>query len=1194
MKHLSICVASRVVFPLTVLLWLSAAAAAAAGPQERMSISLDTSAWQLSGCEFGEGEKAGLASKPGSPFRTITVMVPNDVQLTEFVKDPLGQSPDLVSVNKMEWWYTKEFATPAGAGRMVRLVFDGVDYFADVWLNGVKLGSHEGAYTRFEFDVTDRLSKTGNNFLAVRVTSPWKVAGRSHYEFMKGEYEENWDALPGPGQVVFPLGLHRPVRLELTAPTRIDEVHVWTTGVSEGTAGVRAAVHIVSGGGPSNIAASPIAPSPASQGQSMAGTVEVTLLSENFKGAPLRLPPREFSIDGASKRSVDVDFTAAIGDAHLWWTWDLGAQNLYRAQVLIRDSHGAVIDSTSTIFGIRTLERDSNYQYRLNGRPILSRGANYAMSQLYPASLDRWTYEKDLRLARNAGMNTLLNYTVIGTEDFYNLADQLGILIFEELPFNQEGPIDAVNKEYPRKQAYLNWAAAETGQLVRQLRNHPSIGVWSPVSEVTKNGHDIAVDWDARVVAAADGYREFLKLIEDVVTKEDPQTLYHPSYCDFGEEHYWNGGLRSNSTYDQHRDASTWFVSEYGMMALYPLEDAARVTDLSKLWGPDPQDRSSLRPAFRQKEFSYVHPWQNDGIDMLSSAIASNVTRDVRSLRDYVNASQIYQSFIYQYAGDSYRRKLFNPINGIRSWMFKSFHPLPIGGFGVIDAFDTPLPAYYAQKRTFQPVTLSFAVNYPMESLPGGSTIDVPVWLSNAPQRALSGVVVDYTLYNLKGKVLQSGKLSGAVAGGQAAQVGVASLQLPAEAGVYVLRGHARQHGQDVSQMASASTFLKVSAPATHQALRVLVIGTPDWALPVSDYLRGFGARVTVAVDELTVVRPPHFPATAAEIERDYDVIWLTGYDTYWREAPGSLAPVLLQAVKNGVTFVHTGSLGSYHGGAVKTAALDLTPLAELLPVAVEHQNDLYLTPTFHTGKQLNGLSSQETLHVAATATAPQWLRTLPWDTHAPENFHMLAAKAGSEVLLQLDELPLLVTGRYGKGRTIAYLGFSPRGVPGPDYEPIIVDRAIRESAEGRLFAMVSASLLALASGQPPPMPVAQAIEDRARPLYEQLLAAEPGPAPKVTSRWRTDAEGKAHGHVHIENGKQFNLGLRVRLTGKGVESGQQLPLWSDQYFDLLPNESADAEVVIWSQTGAVAQPVSVVAEGLDGTQTPGSMARAQ
>jgi len=109
----------------------------------RISVSLDGNGWALVGCPFG--------SKP--------VSGPNDVQRSPFVSNPLGQSPDVTDVNAKEWWYTCSFPMPPVAkGHQVRLVFDGVDYFAEVWLNGSRLGSHESAYTAFDFDVTDRLS----------------------------------------------------------------------------------------------------------------------------------------------------------------------------------------------------------------------------------------------------------------------------------------------------------------------------------------------------------------------------------------------------------------------------------------------------------------------------------------------------------------------------------------------------------------------------------------------------------------------------------------------------------------------------------------------------------------------------------------------------------------------------------------------------------------------------------------------------------------------------------------------------------------------------------------------------------------------------------------------------------------------------------------------------------------------------
>ena len=191
---------------------------------------------------------------------------------------------------------------------------------------------------------------------------------------------------------------------------------------------------------------------------------------------------------GQPGESQGIELAAQVKQPKLWWTWDQGPQNLYTAEASLVDGKGLVIDRLSATFGIRTLERDDNMLYKLNGRPVFFRGAWFAMSKLYPATTDRWTYEKDLRLARHANMNHLVNYTVVEKEDFYDLADRLGILLFIELPFNQEGPEDAVNKNYPRRDEFIRWSSEEVAKIVRSLANHPSVGVWSALSEVTENG----------------------------------------------------------------------------------------------------------------------------------------------------------------------------------------------------------------------------------------------------------------------------------------------------------------------------------------------------------------------------------------------------------------------------------------------------------------------------------------------------------------------------------------------------------------------------------------------------------------------------------------------------------------------------------------------------------------------------------
>jgi beta-mannosidase len=1151
----------------------------------RAFLSLDGSGWKLVGLQPGEGEKLRVYRPVPNQLHLISTKVPNDVQTAIGLRDPYGQGPEIVDINKKEWWYLRSFPPPkVGPGRQARLVFDGVDYFADVWLNGEKLGSHEGAYTRFWFDVTGRLQRQGENFLAVRVTSPWKVAGRSHYEFMKGEFDEWWDALPGPGQVVFPLGLHRSVRLEITSATRLEELQVATTALRDQTADLKLRVTVSNGAPLRN------------------GTLRLLIRPKNFAGPALDLPSRSIAFSGQPGESQIIELAAQVDQPKLWWTWDQGPQNLYTAEATLVDGKGVVIDCLSAAFGIRTLERDSDILYKLNGRPVFLRGAWLPMSKLYPGDTDRWTYEKDLRLARHANMNHLVNYTVVEKEDFYDLADQFGILLFIEVPFNQEGPEDAVNKNYPRRDEFIRWSSEEVAKIVRSLANHPSVGVWSAVSEVTEDGSDFTTAWDPRIVEAADGYDVFVKKMEEVVKQNDPDALYFRSYCDFGERHFWNGAFFNGSTYDQQFEAQAGFVSEYGALALFPLEEVRQVLDPEELWEQGPGQYSSLALPVNIKKISYAHPWQYFGLDFLTGTLAANVDRHVRSFRDYVSDSQVYQAFLYGYSADAFRRKLFAPINGVRSWMFKSFPEKPVGGFGVIDAFDTPTMGYYAQRRTFAPVNMNYAIRYALESVPAGSSWKVPVWISNATNEGVP-LTIECILYDLKGQRLLESHVQTFVPARQAQEVLTLDWRLPEEPGIYLLRGDAKQGPNEV---ANAEMYVKVAPRATRKLLRVLVVGTPEWAQPVADYLTNLGASVTRVIYEPTVIRGPEnpFPASPEELRQNHAVIWLAGFDDYWREAPEGVTQAIVEAVESGVTFIHSGSWGSFHGGSERAAALDLTPLAQLLPVEVQHDNDVVPKTSYRTGNEINAPPPSWPGHIVASDTAPQWLRDVDFtglvsageskDSSSPGlGFHLLNPRPEAAVLLYMGGHPLLVSGHYGKGRTLAYLGFSPEGparrggggagsMSVRDRQPTIVDRAIRSSAEGRLFTIVAASLLALASGEDPPVPVKELLETRATPLYETLKNAPRPGWPNVSLSWTREGEGHIQARIRIENkSTQFFRGFRLRFEGPDFLSGRVLTLWSNQYFDLLPGEGVEASVALIGRDHRPLQNISLVGEAI-------------
>ncbi len=1114
----------------------------------RTTVALDGPFWQLAGMEPGTGEALGVPNQLPSGRHFDPVFVPNDVQLTA-LKDPYGQGPEVARINQQEWWYVRSFTSPEyKPDRQVRLIFDGVDYFAGVWLNGHKLGEHEGAFTRFEFDVTDLLRPSGNNYLAVRVTAPWKVPGRSHFEFMKGEFAETWDALPGPSQRVYPLGLHRSVHLEVSDYTRVADLQVFTSalGVKQATLSLQVRI--------------------ASATTSKAVQLRVSIQPENFAGETLDLPVHTAT---AAKRE---EWTVNVPEPHLWWTWDQGSQNLYRANARLYDANGQILDEYSTVFGIRTVERDENLNYKLNGRPVFLRGSWYSMATLYPAAADRWIYEKDLRLLRNANANHLLNYTTVERDEFYDLADQLGILLFMELPFNQTGPEDALDPRYPRRDDFMRWALVESGQIVRTLANHPSIAVWSAISETSNNGTDYATSSDPRIVAAADGYRMFVESMEKVIKANDPDSIYHKSYCDFGEQHFWSAGLALGG-YDLHFDDSKGFISEYGGMGFFPFESIKRIISPATLWRKDTPTWSDMQMPVDPRKFSYLSGWAYDGMDLLASYIGAFVNRKPASFEAYINCSQLYQALLLDYPGDVYRRKLFAPIGGIRTWHFKDFVQKPISGFGLIDTFSTPKLAYYSAKRTWAPLSMSYAVRYTLESVPAGSMLKLPVWISNATNQALR-LKIQTEVFDLNGSHLLDVNKSSAIDERHAAQVFEVEWKVPDRAGIYVVRGRAQA---DTGEIARAEMYIKVATPSSKKATRVLLVGTPEWTRPLADYLVSLGAEVTQAnrSSQITTIQPKdNFPQSLEELRRAYDVIWLTGFNTYWLAAPEKWSNLISQAVEAGMPLVHSGGLASFHGGGGNAAALELTPIGKLLPVEVQAENDFWPKHLTKLPFPISSGKPDDAVTLRVTEQAPPWLKTEDFAGLAPQGQNVLALRSGAITLIESDGHPLLVTGRHGAARTVAYLGASPSG------EDVVVDRAVR-SDQGRLSFLMTAALLHLATGTEPAEPLMDLVESRERPLYEALMNTSTKALPEVSAAW-TENKNVRTARVHIHNGSAFTYGFRLRLDGDSFTAGDAIALWDDQFFNLMPGEERDCKVEIRTRTGSPSGTFRMIGEAMN------------
>jgi hypothetical protein len=294
------------------------------------------------------------------------INVPSPWQADERFRDLIGEA-----------WYQREFEIPADwlrSGRVLVLGFGAVDYYAEVWLNGVRVGAHEGGYLPFELDITDA-AHPGMNTLTVRVDDPLE-----HFaEIPHGK--QSWYGLLS--------GIWQPVWVESRAATHIQHVKI-TTGAQE-------------------------------------VNVDVTLNGELTDVITFKLLAPDGDL--AVWASTHKPHTSLHVEQPLLWSPD--EPNLYTLKVAI----GTGVDEVIETFGFRTIEaRDG--RILLNGRPIYLRGAldqdYYPELICTPPSLEY--IEHEFRKAREMGLNCLRVHIKIADPRYYTAADKVGLLIWTELP----------------------------------------------------------------------------------------------------------------------------------------------------------------------------------------------------------------------------------------------------------------------------------------------------------------------------------------------------------------------------------------------------------------------------------------------------------------------------------------------------------------------------------------------------------------------------------------------------------------------------------------------------------------------------------------------------------------------------------------------------------------------------------------
>ena len=440
-------------------------------------LSLDGS-WKLLGVEKGEGEAQKLFEPSTDDSTWQTVQVPGSVH-TQILKYPAYYTHDAEWISFKEWWYRRHFRLPASMkGKRLRLQFDATDYYADIWLNGKRLGRHEGYIDPYEFEVTNQLNFDADNVLTVRVWTPVDYYWRHRPYTIKGSY----GAVDQKPDNITAVGITRGVRLVANHSIVIDTVTTRPSLNPDGSAEV---------------------------------DIEVVIKAERLRGLlELSLAPRNFS--GGERLNATIDLSRAgdpamrrfhvrlhLDKPRLWWTWDHGTPNLYTlsARVLV---DGRLSDSRTHAVGIREIEK-VGWVFYLNGRRIYIRGTNSYYLELFMSEMNRKKYERDIDLMKSMNVNMIRLHCHFQNPEFYDRCDELGILVWQ----------DFLEAWYPHDTEFAIQAARLYDAHIRMVRNHPSVAIWATSDEedlenyrvLTKHlaGRLFANDHERRAVVRSTG-----------------------------------------------------------------------------------------------------------------------------------------------------------------------------------------------------------------------------------------------------------------------------------------------------------------------------------------------------------------------------------------------------------------------------------------------------------------------------------------------------------------------------------------------------------------------------------------------------------------------------------------------------------------------------------------------------------------
>ena len=701
------------------------------------------------------------------------------------------------SLCRKEWWYRLPLKMPEeAAGKKIWLLFNGINYKADIWLNGKLLGRIAGAFQRGEYDATNFINLQKKNILAVHIFPPLNPGipqeelpgagqgpngGQLCLDGPTFISSEGWDWVPGIRDRN--IGIWQDVRLRLTDVVTISDPQVITDLPLPDTTSVAITVIAIIRNH-----------SKKSQKVTVTGRIEHLEFSKTMELRPEEIKKINFSQDEFPQLNLE--------NPRLWWPNGYGRPALYQLKLVATANNGATSDQAEVRFGVRefsyelgvvqtgkkiiriefnpliasekvifnTIDRfdlgngtflpalagssslsllssipgksDNPFlTIKVNGVPVFCKGGNWGMDDGMKRG-GREKLEPYFRLHRDANFNMVRNWTGESTEEnFYELCDEYGMLVWNDFWLSTEG----YNLNVNDNELFM----ANATEVVKRFRNHPSIAVWCPRNE---------------------GYApaQIEPQLQSLIANEDGTRMYQPNsrYLNLRPSGPWNYLTNPSEYYTKIAEG---FSTELGTPSVPTAATIRSFMPVEDQW-----------PISDTWYYHDLHAGQKEYLQAIETKYGKS-----ENLDDFCKKAQLVNFDSHRAMFESWNSKMWDKASGILLWMSHPAWPSTVWQTYSWD-YET-FGSFFGAKKACEPIHIQMNLN------------DNKVVAINTTLKNYRDLSVQLEIFDLNGKKLFNNSIQTDLPANQLTECAPGKLpdQLPS---VYLVRLNLAQKNHVLSR----------------------------------------------------------------------------------------------------------------------------------------------------------------------------------------------------------------------------------------------------------------------------------------------------------------------------------------------------------------------------------------------------------